>query len=78
MGFVNPSWEVLIAVLKLKEVNISMKYLDFAKVFFFDSAIEVSEYFTINNHIINLEKGKQPLYGLIYSLGLIQVKTLYI
>ena len=30
----------------------------------------------LNEHAINLENGKQPPYGPIYSLGLVELKTL--
>ena len=34
------------------------------------------EYTKINTYTIILEKGKWPLYKLIYSLGLVKIKTL--
>ena len=30
----------------------------------------------MNKHAIKLEEGKQPLFGLIYSLGLVELETL--
>ena len=30
----------------------------------------------LNEHAINLEDGKQPSYGQIYSLGLVELETL--
>ena len=53
-----------------------MKYLDFADVFSKKSAAVLLEYTEINIHVINLEEGKQPLYGSIYSLGPMELKTL--
>lgn len=41
-------------------------------------AAELSKHTGINNHAINLEEGKQPLYGSIYSLGPMELKILKI
>ena len=38
----------------------------------------LSERIDLNEHIINLEDGKQPPYGPIYSLGLVKLETLKI
>ena len=51
------------------------KYADFADVFLKESAEVLPEYIKINEHAIELEWGKQPLYGLIYSLDLVELKT---
>ena len=37
---------------------------------------ELSEHTGMNDHTIELEKSKQPLFGPIYSLGLIELETL--
>lgn len=55
---------------------ISIKYLDFADVFFSNSAAELSDHIGINNCFINLIEGQQLPYGAIYSLKLVKLKTL--
>ena len=52
------------------------KYLDFANVFSKKLAKMLLEQIRINNHAIKLEKNKQQLYKLIYSLDLVELKTL--
>ena len=52
------------------------KYADYADVFSFDLAIELPENTGIHKHAIELQDGKQPLYGPIYSLGPVELETL--
>ena len=52
------------------------KYLDFADVFSPELATELPEHTEINTHAIDLEEGKQPPYGPIYSLGPVELETL--
>ena len=52
------------------------KYLDFADIFLEKSANVLSEQTGANEHAIELEKGKQPPYVPIYSLGPVELKTL--
>lgn len=78
MGLVHSSWEALIVGLKVEEVIVSTKYSDFANVFFFDSAAKLPKHFGINNHLIDLKKGKKPPYMPIYSLEPVDLKTLKI
>ena len=54
----------------------SAKYSNFADVFFLDLASELPEHTGINNHAIKLVDGQQPLYGSIYNLGPVELKTL--
>lgn len=63
-------------MLIIKEVVIPAKYLDYADVFLKDSAAKLFKHFGINKYAINLESGEQPLYRLIYSLKLVEFKTL--
>lgn len=70
------SQEVLIAFIKIEEVIVSIKSLNFADIFSSDSAAELLEYIGINDHFINLIKGQQPLYGPIYSLGQMKLEIL--
>ena len=41
-----------------------------------ESATVLPEYTEINMHAVDLEEGKQPPYGPIYSLGLVKLETL--
>ena len=52
------------------------KYSDFTNVFSEEKALILPERTELNKHTINLEDGKQPPYGSIYSLGLVELKTL--
>ena len=52
------------------------KYSDFADVFSKESAEVLPERIGINEHAIKLEDGKQPPYGPIYSLNLVELETL--
>lgn len=76
MELVYPNWKTLITSLKIKQVTIYKKYLNFINVYFLNSAIKLPEHSKIKNHFIDPEKGKQLLYRLIYSLGLVKLKTL--
>ena len=65
-----------IASLLTKEVKISEEYSDFTNVFSEEKVLILPERTELNEHVINLENGKQPPYGLIYSLGPIKLETL--
>ena len=52
------------------------KYTNFVNIFLPKLVIKFSKYISINNHAIKLVNNKQPLYGSIYSLNLIKLKTL--
>ena len=67
-----------IAALKQNEAltKVSSKYLDYANIFSFDLTMELPENISINYHTIKLQKVKQPLYGLIYSLRPMKLKIL--
>ena len=75
---VHPSREPQISGLIAKEapMNVPAGYSDFADVFSPDLATELPEHTEINTHAIDLEKGKQPPYGPIYSLGPVELETL--
>ena len=62
-------------LLLAKEFIVLAKYLDFANVFFENSLNIFSKQTGVNEYTIELEKGKQSLYGPIYSLELIQLET---
>ena len=65
-----------IAFLLTKKVRILDEYLDLANVFLEEKALVLSERTKLNEHAINLEDSKQPSYGLIYSLGLMELEIL--
>ena len=56
--------------------KVSPEYADYADVFSFDLAMELPENTGINEHAIELQDGKQPPYGPIYSLGPVELETL--
>ena len=65
-----------IIALMSEKIGILAKYSNFSNVFFSDSAAELPEYTGINDHLINLLDNKQPLYGPIYILGLVELEML--
>ena len=73
---VYPSWQAQISLLDVQEVTIPFEYADYTNVFSPDSATELLEHTGINNHLIDLIDDKQPPYGPIYSLGLVELETL--
>ena len=64
-----------IALLLAEKVTIPAEYSDFAHVFLEKSANMLLEQTRVNANAIKLEKGKQPPYRPIYSLGPIELKT---
>ena len=71
-----PAWKTQIMLLLTKEVTVPAKYTDFANVFLEKSAAILPEQTGINEHTNKLIEGKQPLYRLIYSLGLLKLEIL--
>ena len=63
-------------LLLVEKVIVPAKYLDFSNMFLKKSANILPEWTKVNEHVIKLEESKQPPYGLIYSLGLVEFKTL--
>lgn len=74
------SCQAQIALLKASKafITVPKKYLDHANVFSEKLATMLLEHTKINTHAINIKEGKQPLYGLIYSLGPVELETLKI
>ena len=68
--------EAQIASLLTEEVKIPDEYLDFTDVFSEEKALVLAERTKLNEHAINLENGKEPPYGPIYSLGLLKLEAL--
>ena len=56
--------------------SIFIEYSDFVDVISLELASELPEYNGINDYTIELVDNRQPPYGLIYSLRLIELKTL--
>ncbi len=52
------------------------KYANFIDIFISKLAIELPKYMSINGYAIQLVDDWQSLYGLIYSLGLVELETL--
>ena len=65
-----------ITSLLTEEVKIPDKYSDFTNVFSEKKTLVLPERTELNEHAINLENGKQPPYGPIYSLGSVELETL--
>ena len=75
---IHPDRVAQIASLLVKEVRILDEYSDFADVFLEEKVLVLPERIKLNEHVIDLEDGKQPPYGLIYSLGPVELETLKI
>ena len=73
---IHPDRAAQIASLLAEEVKILDKYLDFTDVFLEEKALVLPERTELNKHAIDLEDGKQPPYGPIYSLGPVELETL--
>ena len=56
--------------------EVPAEYSDYSNVFSAENAAELPENTGINEHAIKLEEGKQPSFGPIYSLGLVELETL--
>ena len=59
-------------------IEIPAEYSDYSNVFSAEYAAELLENTGINEHTIELEESKQPLFGSIYSLRLVELETLKI
>ena len=70
------SWHIQIVLLQVEKVTIPSKYADYIDVFSSDSMAELPKHTDINDHLINLRDNKQSPYSPIYSLGLVELKTL--
>lgn len=75
-SIIHPSRKALIASVEVGEVTVPIEYSDFVDIFSSDSAAELLEHISINNHPIDLIKGQQPPYGPIYSLGPVELEIL--
>ena len=73
---IHPARKAQLASLLTEKVTAPVEYLDFVDVFSEKSANVLPERTGANKHAIKLEEGKQPPYGPIYSLGLVEFETL--
>ena len=58
--------------------EVPAEYSDYSDVFSAENAAELPENTGMNEHAIELEEGKQPPFGPIYSLGPVELETLKI
>ena len=56
--------------------EVPAEYSDYSDVFLVENAAELRKNTGMNEHAIELEEGKQPLFGPIYSLGPVELETL--
>ena len=56
--------------------KVPVEYSNYTNFFSAENAAELLENIGINEHNIELEEGKQPPFGPIYSLGPVELKTL--
>ena len=73
-----PDRAAQIVSLLTEEVKISDEYSDFTDVFSKEKALVLQERTEFNEHIIDLEDGKQTPYGPIYSLVKLEILKIYI
>ena len=73
---IHPAKKAYLALLLTKKVTVPIENSDFADVFLEKSVNILTERTRGNEHAMELEKGKQPPYGPIFSLGPVEFKTL--
>ena len=73
---IHPNREAQIASLHIEKVKILDKYSDFTNNFSKEKVLVLPECTDLNEHAIGLEDSKQLPYRPIYSLGLVELKTL--
>ena len=52
------------------------KFFDYSNIFLIENAAKFSEHIKLNKYAIEQKEGKQSLFRLIYSLGLVELKIL--
>ena len=57
-------------------IEVPAEYSDYSNVFSTEHAAKLPENTGINEHAIKLEESKQPPFGPIYSLRLVELETL--
>ena len=73
---IHPAREAQITSLIAEEVKFPTDYSDFSDVFSKEKALVLPEIIDLNQHAIELQKGQQPPYKPIYSLGPVELETL--
>ena len=73
---INLTRKAQIALLIAKKMKIPTNYLDFLDVFLEKKALVLLEIIELNQHAIKLQKDQQPPHKSIYSLDLVEFKTL--
>ena len=73
---IHSAQEAQIALLIAKEVKISTEYSDFSDVFLEEKTSILLEKTKFNQYAIKLQEGQQLPYRSIYSLALVELKTL--
>ena len=53
--------------------KIPAEYSDYSNIFSTENIVELPENIEINEYAIELEESKQPPFGLIYNLGLMEL-----
>ena len=56
--------------------EVPTEYSNYSNIFSMENIVELPKNTRINEHAIKLEEDKQPLFGPIYSLGLVELETL--
>ena len=70
--------QVRVLLFNKAPTKVPVEYSDYSDIFLIENVIELSESIGINKYTIKLREDKQPLFGPIYSLGLVKLKTLKI
>lgn len=65
-----------VKVALLTSIELYIKYFDFSNIFILYSVVNLLEHTRTKNYFINLLNNKKLPYGLIYSLALVELKTL--
>ena len=68
--------QVEVQIFNKAPIEVPAEYSDYSDVFSVENIVEFSKNIKINEHAIELEEGKQPPFGLIYSLGSVELEML--
>ena len=68
--------QILALIQDKAPTKVLSEYADYADVFSSNLAMELPKNTGINEYAIELQDGRQPSYGPIYSLGLVELETL--
>ena len=73
---IHPFCQAKVASLMSEKTGICAEYSNFFSIFSLKSGAELQGHTRINDYLIDLLNDKQPPYSPIYSLGLVELKTL--